>query len=164
MRVLNGSEYSIRITDMHTLRVCYELAREHPEHLERGVPTNDEISRARNTLNTNQTEVEEAREQAKKITHGLDTFMLKPVGMKGRALLEHMIHFRKRNNKRACDANPSMYLAIDVNETQKSILNPTTADLARGSIIACAGAAGSRLKLAQRKLDNLGYINSHCGI
>ena len=37
-------------------------------------------------------------------------------------------------------------------------------DLARGSIITCAGGAGSRLKLAQRKLDNLGYINSYCGI
>ena len=61
---MNGSEYSIRFTDMHTLRVCYELAREHPEHLERGVPTDDDISHVRNAQNNNQTAVEEAREQA----------------------------------------------------------------------------------------------------
>ena len=84
--------------------------------------------------------------------------------MKGEELLEHMIQFRKRSYKRANNTRPSMHLAIDVNATQKGILNPTTMDLARGSIIACAGGAGSRLKLAQRKLDNLGYINSHCGI
>ena len=145
---------------MHTLRVCYELAQEHPEHLERGVSTDDDISHAINAQNNNQTAVEEAREHAQKITDGLDTFMLKPEGMKGEALFHHMIQFRKRNN----GTKPSMYLAIDVNETQQSILNPTMTDMARGAIIACVGGAGARLKLAQRKLDNLGYINSHCGI
>lgn len=145
---------------MHTLRVCYELAQEHPEHLERGVSTDDDISHAINAQNNNQTAVEEAREQARKITDGLDTFMLKPEGMKGEALFHHMIQFRKRNN----GTKASMYFAIDVNETQESILNPTMTDMARGAIIACVGGVGARLKLAQRKLDNLGYINSHCGI
>ena len=43
-------------------------------------------------------------------------------------------------------------------------MNPNVTDVARGAIIECVGGAGARLKLAQRKLDNLGYINSHCGI
>ena len=57
-----------------------------------------------------------------------------------------------------------MYLAIGVNETQESILNPTVTDLTRGAIIACTDGSGARLKLVQRKRDNLGSINSHYGI
>ena len=63
--------------------------------------------------------------------------MLKSVGIKCKAFLDHMIKFRKRNNKRANNTEPSIYLAIDVNEIQESILNPTVTDLIGGNMIAC---------------------------
>jgi len=37
-------------------------------------------------------------------------------------------------------------------------------DLTQKSIIDCVGAKGARLKLAKRKLDNLGYMNGNCGM
>ena len=51
-------------------------------------------------MRTNQVEVEAAKEQVNKITHGLDDFMLKPERVEGEALLDHMVQFRKRNNER----------------------------------------------------------------
>ena len=101
---MDGPEFSIQLKEMHHLRVIFELAKEHPEHLERSFPTDDEIRLARRYLSTYQAEVEASKEEANKITHGLDTVTLKPVGMKGEALLDHMIQFRKRNNERDLSA------------------------------------------------------------
>ena len=85
--------------------------------------------------------------------------------MKGQALLDHMIKSRKRNNKKGDNKTKvSSYLAVDINEEQKQILNLTIRDITQGAIIACASRADARLKLAKRKLDNLGYIVSQCRI
>ena len=130
----------------------------------RGTPTDEEISRARVDAEGSHAEVEAAKEHSSKVTDGLDTFMLKPVGIKCQALLEHMTKFRKRTVKKRKNSKPSMHLDIDVNETQVSILNPTLNDTAEGSIIEGVGGKGARFKLSKRRLDNLGYINSHCGI
>ena len=154
---LNSHEYSIRLVDMHHLRVCYEVAKENPEHLDRGIPKDDEIVNE----TAYATEVKAAKERATKVNDGLDSFMLKPDGMKGNALLDHMIRFRNRN---ANDSKPSGFLAIDISEAQASIINSSLKDLTQKSIIDCVGAKGARLKLVKRKLDNLGYMSGNCGM
>ena len=160
VRELSGSNYSIRLTDMHSSCICYELAREHPEHLERGTPTADEISCAR--MGDSQAEVEVVGEQARNITNGLNILLLKSVGIKGEALFKHTIKFRQRSEK-GNQSKSSSHLAIDVDETQVSILNLSMNDFVQGFIIVCAGGKGARLKIAKRILNYLGFINSHCG-
>ena len=166
VRKLSGSEYSIRTKDMHSLRVCYEVAMENPDHLEREVPTKEDLERLNGENGTNP-EIEAAKLKTKKITHGLNSFLLKPEELKGEALLNHMIKFRKTHgteNARSLSTSPSMYLAIDVDATQASLLNPCAMDLNQRAIIECAGGDGARLKLAKRRLDNLGFYSSDCGI
>ena len=138
---------------MHSLRVCYEVAKENPDHLEREVPTKEDLERVNGESGC--TEIEAAKLKTKKITHGLNSFLLKPEELNGEALLDHMIKFRKTHGTEN-STSPSMYLAIDVNATHASFLNPRITDLNQRSIIECAGGDGARMKLAKRRLDNLG--------
>ena len=147
---------------MHSLRVCYEVAVENPDHLEREVPTKEDLERVNGESGC--TEIEAAKLKTKKITHGLNSFLLKPEELKGEALLNHMIKFRKTHGTENASTSPSMYLAIDVDATQASLLNPCMMDLNQRAIISCAGGDGARLKLAKRRLDNLGFYSSDCGI
>ena len=68
VRELNGPGYSIRLTDLHNLRVCYKVAHEYADHLDRGLSTKDEISHARD-VDGEQTEVEAGKDKAKKMTY-----------------------------------------------------------------------------------------------
>lgn len=86
---LNSDEYSIRLVDIYHLRVCYEVAKQNLEHLDRGVPKDDEIE---NEI-ADATEIKAAKEKATKINDGLPSFMLKPDGIKGEAFFDHMIRF-----------------------------------------------------------------------
>ncbi len=76
--------------------------------MDHGTPRADDFSCARVDTEGSHTEVEVAtKEDARKITHGLDSFLLKPVGMKGEALFDQMIKFRKRNDKSDSNFKPS---------------------------------------------------------
>ena len=54
--------------------------------------------------------------------------MLKPTGMKGEALLDHVIQFRKRNDERDFRAKSSEHLVIDMSKAQERVLNPSLTD------------------------------------
>ena len=160
------SECHIRIADMQNLRVCYELAKEDPTQLDRHVPCPTDIRQATSVdgLSVEQ----EAGSKMKSITAGLNTFELKPANVKGIDLFDHMIKHRLRRTKedshgiirqsRVCSA-----LNIDVCHSQQSLVNPSEKDLVIGLIISSAGGDGARLKLPQRKLNSLGYINCESG-
>ena len=62
------------------------------------------------------------------------------------------------------ETNPSDYLGIEVRNTQKGIIMPTERELRHGKIIRYTVGLGAQLKLAKRKLGNLGYIKSRSGI
>ena len=151
---------------MHSLFVCYEVSWEYLEHLEYGIPNSDKVSDAKNKGSVNEAEIEAAtREYVKKITYRLDNFLLKPKGIKCEALLDHMMKFRKRNNKKGDNKTKVLsYLAADINKEQEKILNPTIRDITQDAIFACASWADTRLKLPKRKLNNLRYIISRCRI
>ena len=72
------TENHIRSKDLHSLRACYELALEFPEHLNLGCPTKLDTS-----VNAVSAIVEEAKGSTNKINANLNTFLIKPAGMKG---------------------------------------------------------------------------------
>ena len=118
---MNGLEYSIRFIDIHSLRVCYKVAQEYPEYLEYSVLNSNKVSCAKNEGSINKADIEVATgEYINKITHGLDTFLLKLKRIKGEALLDYMIKLRKRNDKKGDNKTkvPS-YLAVDINKEHK---------------------------------------------
>jgi len=94
-------------------------------------------------------------------TDGLNTFQLKPEGLSGTDLFEHMNNFRSIHNNKYL---PSFYLYIDVEETQQSVIYPTEVELTKGRIMRDTVGLNASLKMAKRKLCNLGYIKPHCGI
>lgn len=61
-----------------------------------------------------------------------------------------MIKFRNRRCSND-DMVPSACLGIDIDATQKSILQPTTRDFVQKRIINCASGDGARLKLGQKE-------------
>ena len=54
------------------------------------------------------------------------------------------------------ETDTSDYLVIAVSNTQKGIIMPTELELTHGKIIRDTVGLGAQLKLAKRKLDNLG--------
>ena len=154
------TENHIRSKDLHSLRACYELALEFPEHLNLGCPTEIDAS-----VNPTSAIVDEAMAGTKKINANLNTFLLKPDGMRGEELFNNMIKFR---NRRYCNDDmvmtPSASLAIDIDKTQKSIIRPTTRYYVEKSVINCASGDGARLKLAKRKLTSLSYLQGESGV
>ena len=95
------------------------------------------------------------------VIHGLATFELKPPGLPGLTLFEHMVAFRARQGG---DKRPSPSLAVDMTDDQVEILAPTMQDLSVQAILKDAGGSGATKKLAKRKLNNTGAITNHCGL
>jgi len=140
--------------DMQKLRLCVSAAKDDPDHLNRGMPAEDPGGNVA-------PEVAAALAAQLPVTHGLATFQLKPPGLTGEALFEHMVAFRARHGG---DKRPSPSLAVDMTEDQVGILAPTMTDLSIQTILKDAGGSGATKKLARRKLNNTGAITNHCGL
>ena len=148
-------ESHILMKDMHHVRVCYDLAKEHPSHLEmeEPVPTATLVA----------PEVAAAAALLAPVTAGLVTFELKPKGLVGTALFEHMVMFTKRRTEGTRLA-PSACLDVEMAAVQQTILDPLPQDLTCRELMKDAGGDGATTKLAKRKLDSVGYIKAHCGV
>ena len=86
----------------------------------------------------------------KDATHGLESFRLKPKGKTGMDLFSHMVAFRKRDGN--ADANPSLYLDIEMSRQQEEILNPTQHGTALEGALANAGGREAYMKVAEADL------------
>lgn len=150
------AECNIPTKDLQNLRVCYETAKKYPEHLEMTVPSSE--------AQTVAPEVVAAEAALKPATHDLVNFELKPKGLKGQALFEHMSQFVRRQQKRGETLEPSAFLDVEITDDQRAILAPSERDLTCGALMADAGGQGAQKKLAKRKLDNLGDIKAHSGV
>ena len=64
-----------------------ECASEEPAHLERGVPTASEVVAA-----SSNSELEAVEASTKGLNDGLNCFLVKPPGLKGRELFAHMVN------------------------------------------------------------------------
>lgn len=106
-------------------------------------------------------------------TKGLSHYLLKPPGMKGKELLAHMLKFARRRVQRdsieersrcrcASSVRISEWLDVAITPEQQMLLNPTREDLTIREILKDCGGEGATKKLAKRKLDAVGFINSDC--
>jgi hypothetical protein len=137
---------------MQKLRLCVEAAEENPEHLDMGMP-----GQSLNALVA--PELAAAIATLPPVTAGLASFQLKPDGLKGNALFDHMVRFRATHG----DALAPSYID-NLSADHMAIINPTQEDLTVRSILRDAVGSGATKKLAQRKLNNSGAITSHCGL
>eukprot|EP00658_Telonema_sp_P-2_P012432 TRINITY_DN14732_c0_g1_i1.p1 TRINITY_DN14732_c0_g1~~TRINITY_DN14732_c0_g1_i1.p1 ORF type:complete len:128 (-),score=38.41 TRINITY_DN14732_c0_g1_i1:391-774(-) len=76
--------------------------------------------------------------------------------------LNHMLTHAKRRLPQGERLRPSAYLAIEMTDDQQMLLDPTPEDLIIGNVLNDAGGDGAIKKLAQRKLDDVGFVNAHC--
>lgn len=93
------------------------------------------------------------------MTHGLVAFELKPGGLKGEALFQHMAAYARRRTS-GDKLRPSPYLDVEMSNIQETILDPSPHDLTCRELINDAGGDGATLKLAKRKLDASGNFKS----
>jgi len=66
-------DVSIPIKDLQSLCLCYDLAKEHPSHLDMGIPSQNWIKTAQKNP-----ELEAVEAKIKPITSGLDSYLLHP--------------------------------------------------------------------------------------
>jgi hypothetical protein len=159
------SQCSIPFVDQQIVRVCYEMAKQHPEHLEMGIPSDEAICVAEDNV-----DVRTAYEAAGHVTDGLESFLLKPPSKKGQDLLDHMHAFALRDPKNKCKGGggndtvvvePSSHLDLSISNSQHDIiLKPLTRDLTMRELMKDAGGQGATMKIAKRKLNSLATIQS----
>jgi hypothetical protein len=90
------------------------------------------------------------------------SFQLKPEGLTGIELFEHMVTFRRRTTKGPEVFEPETRLGLEITDIQKKILAPSEQDMTAGSLMKDACGEGATQKHAKRKLDALGDIKAHC--
>ena len=80
--------------------------------------------------------------------------------------MKHSISFWKRtapHNRCTCNALlPTPGLDLAMSDDQVAMLNPSMRDLSIGQIMRDAGGLGANKKLAQRRLDCAGFVQSEC--
>lgn len=132
----------IPLKDMQHLRVCYELAKEHPEHLELEEPVSSAITVA--------PEVLAASKAQKSVTDGLTSFQLKPDGLVGLELFEHLTKYVRRHQSVVGALEPSPALNVEMTNDQRTIIAPTAQDLTCRELMKDAGGS------AQEKSESPG--------
>ena len=146
------------MSDMQNLRIAITVAQSFPAMMtltDADAPTALSVA----------PEVVAATNAQKSVTHGLNAFLLKPPGVSGKDLLDHMTNFRRRDTT-ASDTEklePSAYLDVVMTADQQMLMNPKPHDLTVRAILRDAGGVGASLKLAKRKLDATGFVKAHCG-
>ena len=81
---------SILMSDMQSIRLCYEVAENNPSHIDVGVPSQEELD----TVHASD-EISAQKQMNSAATHGLERFWLKPDRKTGMDLFSHMVVFCK---------------------------------------------------------------------
>ena len=105
-------------------------------------------------------EITEVKKIIKDANIGLKTFQLKPNGLHGEDLFNHMLEYCAQH---LGAIEPSKRLYVDITKTQNSVIMPSKEDLTANQIMRDTQGLGAQLKISKRKLDNLGYIH-FCGV
>jgi hypothetical protein len=113
---------SIPMKDMHNLRLCLECSWENTAHLDIDEPIS--LDNQSNIL----AEVMEAQGLVKDASSGLEWFQLKPPGMKGQKLLDHMFYQRQLSfkTKETRLYMPNSYLDIAIKPSNIEVLKYVT--------------------------------------
>ena len=143
-----------------------ELLRENPSQLDMLLPPASVVTTAQD-----REEIQEAYVAGGSITDGLASFQLKPKGLKGTDLLDHMHRFLKtadphyKNVDDGRPLEPSSFLDLEVTKyQQKQVLNLTEADIRKRQRIQDAGGTGGHMMTALRTLNMLGTVTNESGM
>jgi hypothetical protein len=82
----------------------------------------------------------------------------------GLPLFEHMILKECIDPKGGVKDAPSAHFDVSISSHQRVILKPTYLELNKPEIMKYAGGHGRMIKMAARKLDQLGYVKAHSGV
>jgi hypothetical protein len=88
---------------------------------------------------------------------GISSFLPKPKEMSGEDLFRHMVQ-KRLSDPRIKSHEPIVYLDLSCSKEQVQDFAPDS------SIMSFAHGDGAKMKLATRKLDNLGYIKLYGGV
>jgi hypothetical protein len=94
--------------------------------------------------------------------HGLDSFLIKPPGLKGMHLFKHLRY--KSVTSPTAKAAPSNFLDIEVTDDKRGILKTTHETTPTRREIMKDVGEGAVKKLAARRLDSMGTIKPHSGV
>jgi hypothetical protein len=113
-------------------------------------------------------DVREALESVGKVTDDLESFLLKPKGMKSIELLEHMHAFAMRDPTYQLQIEeplmPSAHLDAAITDEQCQLFVLAWRDLTMHELMKDVGGLGATMKIAKRKLNLYGAIQSHSGL
>ena len=161
----------IPIKDMQNARLCVDCALKNPAQLNMEAPDSERVRAAANA------DVIEVEAAMKSVDSDLRHFRLHREDLEGEEYLAHMIQHREiraSNLKlRMITTNlvtsPSHYLNVEVSHSNRQVLAATSELLAghaatKLSMVQDAGGDGAQMKLAKRKLTQLGMVKSHSGV
>ena len=152
-----------QLSDMGALQVAVWLAVENPSHIERGIE-DEWVGGSDDGLPAEVVEVESGRKTA---THDLSMFQLKPEGMTGMNLFEHMIGFRLREfskdqtNHNISDAVGVVSPIKGYPQHQKDLMQVDYHRVIEKDLMDSVGNGGTLQQAARARLDMCGAIKSH---
>ena len=119
-------------SDMQSLQMCIQLAIENPSHLDRGIPSKTEVQAASEPC----AELKQAIKSQSNVTNGLSQFQLKPEGMAGEDLFNHMVTFCRRTVPEE-EHHISAHLAVDSlkDKHQKQLMWQSYEEMMLGNIM-----------------------------
>jgi hypothetical protein len=126
---------SVPYSDMQKLRVCYVVSEEFPDTVQNGFPTVEPVI-------SGEAQAEQHRLSelySNRSTDGLINFQLKPPGMQGLELLDHMTLYAKRRLQTGEKLQPSSSLDVFMTSDQQLLFNPSVQDLTVREILKDAG-------------------------
>ncbi|HSN65040.1 MAG TPA: hypothetical protein VLS94_00280 [Fusibacter sp.] len=149
--------------DLQAIQLCLFCAEKCPEQLDMGVPTEanaDPVSE----------ELARAQSSSSNINSGLNSFLLKPPGMKGMELFQHLeskmlMSPTSKTQLEVKNLSPSQYINVEMTKENRLALaaavDPSLTS--KRSIMMDAVGPGATKKMARRKLNMFGKISSRCG-
>ena len=144
--------------ELQNLRVCIECALKDPSHLDRELPTKEELEAK--LINP---EVTHVSDQIKGASEGLKYFQLHPKELADKHE-EHFAHLITKRHLSTGNVKPSAYLDVEQSEWNTEVLMSANTEKmqTKRSIMKDAFGERARMKIAQRKVNAMGLVQSHC--
>ena len=150
-------ECNVPFADLQHFCVCYKLAKEKPKHLGRAAPNYGAVQ-----VETQQPEaVKVTIADTTRVTHDLNTFLLKPKGLKVGELFDHMNKFCMQISANPVLPSAHLDTYFYMEKGKKTLLNTPQKNLSVRELMGYAGGEGATICMNQHKLDNFGYIKNH---
>jgi hypothetical protein len=142
------------------------VAKQHPHHLDLGVPSPEQVTSMQEIP-----ELDETYASMKHVTNGLASFQLLPDGLTGEDLFDHMLKFGTHDPKNLPSSKkddvvrkPLAWLDVEVTNDQLEVMKPKPLNQMLMEAMQDAGGQGATTKLVKQKLDMFRNVNLHSGM